>query len=287
MDADNTNDSASQAFLNPVESDCPNDNIQSVLPDELQSILFECAWQPGQKLILLVYAGSKAYGRDDAQSDIDLRGIFLGSAKDLLLQRKTRTMQADSADIVLQPLHQFFTLAAKGNPNVLEWLFTKEEHILYAGKYGRLLLENRSLFLSQQMIRSYLGFAVGSWKSLKKMLAQSLPCNDTLMRKLEKHASHIERLLCQLLQALETGGFSTWNPKRHPAIEMIEDPISQRQVYRIRADFIELLRSLHQQIEKVQKTTMLPETADQQALDTLEIQIALDWIKDSHKEGWV
>lgn len=232
-------------------------------------------------LIYLCLAGSRAYGRARLNSDVDLRGIYLPAVSSLLLQKKESALEPGEADCVLQPLAKFFELAKAGNPNVLEWLFVRKEHIYVCSEAGRLLLDHRRLFLSRRMLRSYLGFACGSWKQLQKMLADYRAQPDpSSLYKMVKHASHIERLLVQLLEALQTGDFSTWNPRRTPPFKTKQDS-SGKPVLVLRSSWMRRLKHLHKEIQLAVETTELPEWPDDNQLDRLQMQLTAAYLQEA------
>lgn len=225
-------------------------------------------------LLYLCFSGSIAYGRDDEKSDIDLRGIYLPPIRDLLLQKRSRPYESENSDLVLQPLDAFFKLAAAGNPNILEWLFVKEDHILVDTMVSRLLRDNRKLFLNQKMLKSYLGFAKGSWNNLQKGLKTADINDKSAVRKIRKHASHIERLLKQLLEALISGSFSVWNPEKNDPIEIQEGRLVLKTTY------VKQLDELKQKIDLASEKTELPENADWKKLNDLQLEIVTFYVKE-------
>lgn len=234
-----------------------------------------------QQLVYLCLAGSRAYGRNTSESDLDLRGIYLPSPESFLLEQKANTLELPEEDIVLQPLAKFFALAKAGNPNILEWLFVKDEHVFYADRYGKMIRENRELFLSQQMLKSYLGFAHGSWKDLTRMLVKDVFPDPLRRHKIAKHASHIERLLRQLLSALQTGSFSTWAPEQ---IEPFEKELDENGHLILRPEYLNALRELDEQIGEAKQTTRLPKQADETALNKLQMAIARHYLLASFQK---
>lgn len=47
----------------------------------------------------------------------------------------------------------------QANPNVIEMLGNLPEHYLYVSNAGRMLLDNKKLFLSKQVVHSFGGYA--------------------------------------------------------------------------------------------------------------------------------
>ena len=80
------------------------------------------------KFLCVVPNGSRAYGTDSWNSDIDVRGIYIEPMSEYLrLERSKDCFSAtyyDDVDIDLQAysLDKTLKLISKSNPNILEWL---------------------------------------------------------------------------------------------------------------------------------------------------------------------
>ena len=75
-------------------------------------------------------------------------------------------------DTVIYGLKKFVSLALKGNPNILELLGTKDEHIIYMNKYGEALRKNKELFLSKRIINTFGNYATAQLRRLQNALAR-------------------------------------------------------------------------------------------------------------------
>ena len=234
-------------------------------------------------LIYSCLAGSKAYGRSSTDSDTDIRGIFLPAAADVLLQKDICTIRLKDGDVEFHPIAKFFKLAANGNPNVLEWLFVREDHLFKMDCYGQKLRENRSLFLSQKLFSSFFGYANGSWKTLSKLFETPMKPGSEAWNKARKHAMHIERLLAQLVQILETGSFCAWNPDYTEPFVTPENSEIQKPI--LNPDYTCSLSSLQKRIEQAKTAATLPEKPDYKALDQLRLEIMQDWLRTSLNLG--
>ena len=98
---------------------------------------------------LLVKGGSNAYHLSSESSDFDLRGITIENEDTLLGIRKFDCFVNKETDTTIYGLKKFISMAIKSNPNALELLFTDKEDIIYCSYIGKLLLENRDIFLSK------------------------------------------------------------------------------------------------------------------------------------------
>jgi predicted nucleotidyltransferase len=81
-----------------------------------------------RKIIYLTYGGSLAYGTNNPNSDIDLRGIALKTEKELLGTHNFEQFLNTETDTTIYAVDKFFQLALNCNPNIIEMLGTKEEH---------------------------------------------------------------------------------------------------------------------------------------------------------------
>lgn len=127
--------------------------------------------------ILLTTGGSYAYGTNidtpEHTSDFDLRGIYLNSKEELLTMNcHDKPVENHELDCTIYPLKQIITLLTNANPNVLEILGTKEEHLFICTKEGKMLRENASLFLSQKAYASFGGYAIAQLRRLQNALAR-------------------------------------------------------------------------------------------------------------------
>jgi len=126
-----------------------------------------------RKLIFKARSGSKLYGTDTLESDDDFLGVFLPSEDDFLsmgnpakecktglkVTTGARNSKGD-VDCTLYSLKRFLKLAGDGQSWAFEMLFTPEEHILVATEEWRHILAHRDIFVSQNSVRAFIGFAV-------------------------------------------------------------------------------------------------------------------------------
>lgn len=71
-----------------------------------------------KRLALLTYGGSHAYGTNNKDSDIDLRGIYLPTKQEILSMTYEEKPFTDKiTDTVIYPLKQIVELLCNCNPN--------------------------------------------------------------------------------------------------------------------------------------------------------------------------
>ena len=125
----------------------------------------------GKNIAYLTLAGSISYGTDNEKSDTDIRGFAVESVDDLLTGKAFEQVEDRTTDTVIYGLRKFFHLCTGGNPNVIELLGTKPEHILYMNEAGKKVRDNAEIFLSKRAFKSFAGYATAQLRRLQNALA--------------------------------------------------------------------------------------------------------------------
>lgn len=199
-------------------------------------------------VILRVVVGSRAYGLDGPDSDIDLRGVYLPPADaHWSLAGVPEQLEHDTRDEVYWELEKFLTLALKANPNILECLFTP--HVEEATPIGEELLAMREAFLSKLVYQTYNGYVMSQFKRVHQRIQAGRPAKP-------KHMMHLVRLLLSGIEALETGAIRIEvDAHRHRllAIRDGETPWDEVDAWRL---------DLHRRFDAAYASTDLPERPD-------------------------
>lgn len=124
------------------------------------------------RIMLLTLGGSFSYGTDVEDSDIDLRGIVHEGVKELIGLSNFEQFQNNDTDTTLYGLRKIVSLMINCNPNTIELLGTKPEHIFEISKEGKMLRENINLFLSRRAANSFGGYAHQQLRRLENALAR-------------------------------------------------------------------------------------------------------------------
>lgn len=135
------------------------------------------------RTIFLTVYGSRAYGFSNPDSDWDYRGVCIPPLsqyvsinakfeqcldKDLYKHYPDGLLVTDpKPDMQVMEICKFASLAAHGNPSVLEIMFTDESLHVISHPIMKKLLDNRDLFLSQRVRYSFHGYAISQLKRIK------------------------------------------------------------------------------------------------------------------------
>ena len=128
----------------------------------------------GKNIILLTLGGSHAYGTNNKDSDLDIRGIAINSKRDILLGHDFNQVDGSNTDTVIYSLRKIVSMLSNCNPNTIEILGCKPEHYLHTSVIGKSLLENRHMFLSQRAIGSFAGYANEQLRKLENATVRDI-----------------------------------------------------------------------------------------------------------------
>ncbi len=146
----------------------------------------------GDNIILLTLGGSYAYGLENENSDLDIRGIAIENKLEILGLQNFEQFINEQTDTTIYGLRKLVSLILNCNPNTIELLGTKPEHIFVCNKYGKLLKNNINLFLSQKARKSFGGYANQQLRRLENALCRN---NYSQSRKEEHMLNTIKREL--------------------------------------------------------------------------------------------
>jgi predicted nucleotidyltransferase len=126
----------------------------------------------GSNIILLGYGGSHAYGTNNENSDIDIRGIATNIKRNILTGNDFEQVVDIDTDTTVYSFDKIIQLLCSCNPNTIEILGLKPEHYLYLNPIGEELIQNSSLFLSKRAIHSFGGYANSQLRRLENKSAR-------------------------------------------------------------------------------------------------------------------
>jgi len=139
----------------------------------------------GDNIILLGLGGSHAYGTNNENSDIDIRGIFKPRKEEILAYgfgNRSEQVVDNPTDTTIYALGKITELLLNCNPNTIEILGLDDDQYLLMTKEGKMLRDNRKLFLSKKCAKSFGGYANSQLYRLNQKSAHAMSQAD-----LEKH----------------------------------------------------------------------------------------------------
>ena len=125
----------------------------------------------GKNIAYLTIAGSHAYGTNNENSDVDIRGFAVEAVDTLLTGKAFEQVENKNTDTVIFGLRKFFHLCAGCNPNIIEMLGTKPEHVLHMNDIGEKVRDNAEIFLSKRAFKTFAGYATAQLRRLQNALA--------------------------------------------------------------------------------------------------------------------
>ncbi|HEV7767380.1 MAG TPA: nucleotidyltransferase domain-containing protein [Thermoanaerobaculia bacterium] len=199
-------------------------------------------------VIFRCVVGSRAFGLEHDESDVDLRGIYLPPT-DLqwALYGVPEQLENDETQEVYWELAKFLKLALKANPGILECLWSPR--IELATELAQELLSMRDAFLSQLVYQTYNGYVLSQFKRLE----QDLRTRGAIKW---KHAMHLIRLLISGITILRDGHVPVRVEEHRDqllAIRRGEVPWEDIDTWRL---------DLHRQFDDAFTHTTLPERPD-------------------------
>ncbi len=192
--------------------------------------------------------GSKAYGLDHANSDIDRRGIYLPPAQiHWSLYGIPEQLDNKETEECYWEIQKFLILALKANPNVLECLYTPLVETMTP--LAEELLTIRCIFLSKLVYQTYNGYVMSQFKKMEQDLRNKGEIKW-------KHAMHLIRLLLSGIKILKEGLVPVHiEDYREELLAIRYQQISWQDVDKWRL-------SLHQEFDRAFAETHLPERPD-------------------------
>jgi len=126
--------------------------------------------------LLEVISGSRAYGLATPESDTDIKGVFVQPRDGYYGLGREIQINGPGNDIVFYEIGRFVELLAKGNPNLLEALFTPDDCIVF--RHSLMERLEPALFISQQCFESFAKYAMTQLRKargLNKKIVNPMP----------------------------------------------------------------------------------------------------------------
>lgn len=189
-------------------------------------------WEDANKPIWLTDAsyvtvmGSHAYGSATEDSDYDFYGFcvppievvfphLLGyiplfgkqqkNFNQLMLQGVSSEEYGD-VDITIYNIVRYFHLVMENNPNMLDSLFVPEHCVVLSDNVGKMVRDNKRLFLSEKLFHRFKGMAFSHMKRITSRTREGKRKEHVDKYGFDvKDASHVVRLMCEVEDFLFLG----------------------------------------------------------------------------------
>lgn len=229
--------------------------------------------------ILLGYRGSQAHGtyvkNTDPHSidDIDLIGISVPPIDYYFGLKKFEQFDSmlDPWDVVIYEIKKYFSLMLKCNPNTMALLWLENDMYIHKTELGQRLIDNRNIFNSKQIYKSFCGYANGQLKRMTRF-----ECHGYMGQKRKKlvekygfdckNASHLIRLLEMGIEFIETGELLVKRPNADYLLDIKRGKYTLEQ---IQSKSDALFKQIHNSYEK----SSLPEKPDRKKANKLLVEI--------------
>lgn len=245
------------------------------------------AW--AQNLVLAGYRGSESHGTslfegEMATDDVDVFAVSVQSPEWYLgLQgyasnaRQVHETAGDYLDLLVYDVRKFFSLLAKGNPNVHVFLWLRPEHYLYNTIAGARIILNRSAFISESVLDALCGYAIAQFKKMGGDQAYEGYMGAKRKAQVDrfgydvKNAAHCIRLLHMGIELCNEGTLYSWRPDAERA-----ELISIKKGERVLADVKKRADELWAHYFAAKGRARLPEFPDYDKINALLVQTIAD-----------
>jgi predicted nucleotidyltransferase len=235
--------------------------------------------------------------RDMRPSDTDYYGIFIPPKEKTLgidsfesfvfpgdvSHRKRGERDPNELDISLHSLQKWAGMAAKGNPTVISFLFSKLEYLLLISDTPAddkirfapwdWVLEQRDLFLAKSHYLPFIHYAHDQMQRLLGLRGQKNINRDHLVDLYgydTKYAMHIIRLLIEAKELMQTGRISYPNLQ----VELLKD--IRRGKFKL-TEIHQMGEQLNAEVLAAVSTSPLPEKVDRAAISKLIADVHLEY----------
>lgn len=242
----------------------------------------------GSLIILRGVVGSTVHGTNvGAQDDRDEMALAIEPAHYVIGMRHWETTvqrtQPDGVksgpgdlDLVIHSLRKYCRLAAKGNPTMQLPLFLPEDSIVECNELGRELIAKRSMFLSRECGKAFLGYMIAQKARLMGEQGGRHGSRPELIEKYgfdTKYAGHIIRLGYQGVELMTTGHLSLPMSPQHRE-DVLAVRTGQWTFERTLSRAGELERDLRDSLD----TGPLPDHPDEDAINA--------FLQDAYLRAW-
>lgn len=127
------------------------------------------------RVAFITFGGSHSYGTNIETSDVDVRGMSLNTVSSLIGLHPFEQALCNETDTTIYSFNKLISLLINCNPNTIELLGCKPDSYYFPegvpGELGKLLIENKKLFLSKKAVYSFGGYANQQLRRLQNAIS--------------------------------------------------------------------------------------------------------------------
>lgn len=152
------------------------------------------------KLELLVIGGSRSYGLNSDDSDIDIRGFMANTRGEILgcLKLKNINFLNDEIDVEILNFNKFAEFMIRSNPYVLFTLGSKDKDIIYCTDIGKKILDNKELFITENCTKTFGGLIRQQTLEIEKMKNKKEKLLNDKFKDEKEYKDKLNKLYCNL-----------------------------------------------------------------------------------------
>lgn len=226
-------------------------------------------------LMYLTIGGSHAYGTNVEGSDVDIRGVALNSRDDLLGLGTFEHWVDETTDTTVFGFKKAVKLMCSGNPNMLEQLGNADDLVISYHPATKLLMENKNLFLSRQVVYSFGGFAGKLFEKSIKLgeWCNKYPEDQITKKRMNKTIMNMIRLYLMVFDILEKGEIITNRSANHDLLMRARNGEFQAANGYIKHDVKDFHKEYEKRLLYDKANTMLPDRVDMNRVNELVMTI--------------
>jgi uncharacterized protein len=236
----------------------------------------------GEWNIIHAYRGSIAHGMYIPNSDplsIDDKDTIAICVppKEYILglkefhSRGTQEIKRDEWDIVVYEIRKAISLLTQGNPNILSLLWLSDKNYLNVTPAGKLIIDNRKLFVGKHVYRSFTGYAYSQLHRMEHFVFEGYMGSKrkAIVEKFgydTKNAAHLIRLLRMGIEFLTDGELYV---EREDAPQLLDIKKGKWTLDQVKTESDRLFKLA----EEAYVRSMLPKDVDHNAVNNLCIDV--------------
>ena len=128
----------------------------------------------GKNVLALGLGGSYAYGMNNENSDIDVRGVALNPFDEVLLGTDFEQVVEQETDTTIYSIKKMFKLLTSCNPNAIEILGLSDEQYIKTSEIWDEVRKNKRIFLSKKCLGTFGGYANAQLRRLETKSAREI-----------------------------------------------------------------------------------------------------------------